>query len=43
LFVARGVAIDFVHPSGSNAGKVKIFNREPDPVDVYLDVTGFYS
>jgi hypothetical protein len=28
---------------GSNAGKVKIFNREPDPVDVYLDVTGFYS
>jgi len=28
---------------GTNAGKVKIFNREPDPVDVYVDVTGFYS
>jgi hypothetical protein len=28
---------------GGNAGKVKIFNREPDPVDVYVDVTGFYS
>ena len=27
----------------ANADKVKIFNREPDPVDVYLDVTGFYS
>lgn len=28
---------------GANAGKVKIFNREPDPIDVYVDVTGFYS